>query len=128
VRHFVRTYARHLHRRIDTIPAEVMAALIHYPWPGNVRELQNVIERAVILSPDSVLQLPATEWQRRPPTTEAPDRVLTLEEVEREHILRVLRETRWVVGGSQGAASRLGLRRTTLLYCLEKLGISRQPQ
>jgi formate hydrogenlyase transcriptional activator len=125
VRHFVHHYARQLHRRIDTIPAEVMEALTHYPWPGNVRELQNVIERAVILSPDSVLRLPPAEWQRRPPTTEAPDRVLTLAEVEREHILRVLRETRWVIGGLQGAAARLGLRRTTLLYRMEKLGISR---
>jgi formate hydrogenlyase transcriptional activator len=128
VRHFVRTYARHLHKRIDTIPAEVMAALIHDPWPGNVRELQHVIERAVILSTDAVLRLPPTEWQRRSPTTDAPDRVLTLEEVEREHIIRVLRDTNGVVGGSQGAAARLGLRRTTLLYRLEKLGLSRQPQ
>jgi formate hydrogenlyase transcriptional activator len=91
VRHFVRPYARQLHKRIDLIPTEVMEALSHYAWPGNVRELQNVIERAVILSPDPVLRLP--------PTTEAPDKGLTLEEVEREHILRVLRETRWVVGG-----------------------------
>jgi formate hydrogenlyase transcriptional activator len=128
VRHFVRTYAQRLHKRIDTIPAEVMAALIHDSWPGNVRELQHVIERAVILSPDAVLWLPPTEGQRRAPTTEAPGRVLTLEEVEREHIIRVLRDTRGVVGGSQGAAVRLGLRRTTLLYRLEKLGISRQPQ
>src|SRR5262249_45606409 len=103
-------------------------ALIHYPWPGNVRELQNVIERAVILSTDPVLRLPPTDWQQRPPTAEAPDRVLTLEEVKREHILRVLRETRWVVGGSEGAEARRGLRRTTLLYRMEKLGISRQLQ
>ncbi len=128
VRHFVHTYARPLHKCIDTIPAEVMEALIHYPWPGNVRELQNVIERAVILSTDSVLRLPPAEWQRRLPTTEVPDRVLTLEEVEREHILRVLRETNGVIGGSHGAAARLGLRRTTLLYRMEKLGISRQSQ
>jgi formate hydrogenlyase transcriptional activator len=128
VGHFASTYARHLHKRIDTIPAEAIAALLHYAWPGNVRELQNVIERAVILSPDSVLRLPPTEWQRHRPTTEAPDRLLTLEEVEREHILRVLRETRGVIGGSRGAAARLGLRRTTLLYRMEKLGISRQPQ
>jgi formate hydrogenlyase transcriptional activator len=105
-----------------------MEALIHYPWPGNVRELQNVIERAVILSTNSVLRLLPAEWQRRLPTTEVPDRVLTLEEVEREHILRVLRETNGVIGGSHGAAARLGLRRTTLLYRMEKLGISRQSQ
>src|SRR5262249_5116243 len=127
VGHFVRTYAQPMHKRIDTIPAEVMEALTYYSWPGNVRELQNVIERAVILSPDSTLRLPPAEWQRCLPTTEAPDRFSTLEEVEREHILRVLQETNGVIGGPQGAAARLGLRRTTLLYRMEKLGIPRRP-
>jgi formate hydrogenlyase transcriptional activator len=127
VRHFVCHYARHLHKRIDSIPAEAMEALTHYPWPGNVRELQNIIERAVILSPGPVLRLALDELLRRRPATGSPTRVRTLEEVEREHILGVLRETNGVIGGPHGAAVRLGLRRTTLLYRLEKLGISRQP-
>jgi formate hydrogenlyase transcriptional activator len=93
-----------------------------------VRELQNVVERAVILSPGPVLRLALDELPRRRPTEGSLARVRTLEEVEREHILRVLRETNGVIGGPQGAATRLGLRRTTLLYRMEKLGISRQPQ
>ena len=128
VRHFVRHYAQQLRKRIETIPTEALEALTHYAWPGNVRELQNVVERAVILSPGPVLRLALDELPQRRPTEGSLARVRTLEEVEREHILRVLRETRWVVGGAQGAATRLGLRRTTLLYRLEKLGISRQPQ
>jgi formate hydrogenlyase transcriptional activator len=128
VRHFVRHYAQQLRKRIDTIPTETLDALTHYAWPGNVRELQNVVERAVILSPGPVLRLALDELPRRRPTEGSLARVRTLEEVEREHILRVLRETNGVIGGSQGAATRLGLRRTTLLYRMEKLGISRQPQ
>lgn len=126
VHHFVRQYARQLRKRIDTIPAEAMAALTRYSWPGNVRELQNVIARAVILSPGPVLQLVLTDLSPRRPDPGAPAQVRTLAEVEREHILRVLKETKWVVGGPQGAAARLGLRRTTLLYRMEKLGIARQ--
>jgi len=127
VRHFVRHYARPLHKRIDTIPAEAMEALTHYPWPGNVRQLQNVIERAVILSPGPALRLNPDELPRSRLAPGSPTRVRTLEEVEREHILRVLQDTRWLIGGPYGAAVRLGLRRTTLLYRLEKHGISRQP-
>jgi formate hydrogenlyase transcriptional activator len=127
VRHFVRHYARQLGRRIDTIPAEAMAALTHYHWPGNVRELQHVIERAIILSPGPVLRLAVDERPRSRPAPGSPARVGTLEEVEREHILRVLQDAKGVSGGPHGAAVRLGLRRTTLLYRLEKLGISRQP-
>jgi formate hydrogenlyase transcriptional activator len=127
VRHFVRHYARRLRKRIDTIPAEAMEALTHYHWPGNVRELQNVVERAVILSPGPVLRLALDELPRSQPATGSPARVRTLEEVEREHILRVLQDTKWIVGGPHGAAARLGLIRTTLLYRMEKLGISRQP-
>jgi formate hydrogenlyase transcriptional activator len=125
VRHFVRHYARHLHKRIDMIPTETLDALTHYAWPGNVRELQNVIERAVILSPGPVLRLALDELPRSRPTQGSPALVRTLEEVEREHILRVLGETKGVIGGPRGAATRLGLRRTTLLYRMEKLGISR---
>jgi formate hydrogenlyase transcriptional activator len=127
VRHFVRYYARQLRRRIDTIPAEAMEALTHYHWPGNVRELQNVIERAVILSPGPVLCLALDQLPGSRLATRAPARVRTLEEVEREHILQVLQDTKWVIGGPHGAAARLGLRRTTLLYRMEKLGITRQP-
>jgi formate hydrogenlyase transcriptional activator len=128
VYHFVRHYARLLHKHIDMIPAEALDALTHYDWPGNVRELQNVIERAVILSPGPALRLALDELPQSRPTGRSPVPVSTLEEVEREYILRVLRETNGVIGGPQGAATRLGLRRTTLLYRLEKLGISRQPQ
>jgi formate hydrogenlyase transcriptional activator len=128
VHHFVRHYARLLHKHIDMIPAEALDALTHYDWPGNVRELQNVIERAVILSPGPALRLALDELPQSRPTGRSPVPVSTLEEVEREYILRVLRETNGVIGGPQGAATRLGLRRTTLLYRLEKLGISRQPQ
>jgi len=127
VRHFVRRYARHLHKRIDTIPAEAMETLTHYPWPGNVRELQNVIERAVILSPGPTLRVALDELPRNRPATGSLARVRTLEEVEREHILRVVQDTHGVIGGSHGAAARLGLRRTTLLYRMEKLGIARLP-
>ena len=127
VRHFVSHYARQLRKRIDTVPAEALAALTRYSWPGNVRELQNVIERAVILSPGPVLRLAWDELPQRP-APGAPAQVRTLEEVEREHILRVLQDTKWVVGGPNGAAAHLGLRRTTLLYRMEKLGISRQSQ
>ena len=127
VRHFVRHYARLLHKHIDMIPAEALDALMHYDWPGNVRELQNVIERAVILSTGPALRLALDELPQSQPTERLPVPVRTLEEVEREHILKVLRETNGVIGGPQGAAARLGLRRTTLLYRLEKLGISRQP-
>jgi formate hydrogenlyase transcriptional activator len=126
VRHFVRTYTQRLHKRIDTIPAAAMEALTHYSWPGNVRELQNVIERAVILSPGPAFRLAPDEPPRNRPAGGSPARVGTLEEVEREHILRVLRETNGVIGGPHGAA-RLGLRRTTLPYRMEKLGIPRRP-
>jgi formate hydrogenlyase transcriptional activator len=127
VRHFVRHYARQLGKRIDTVPAEAMEALMHHHWPGNVRELQNVIERAVILSPGTILQLAWGALAPQQPAPGAPARGRTLEEVEREHIRRVLQDTNGVVGGPNGAAARLGLRRTTLLYRMKKLGISRQP-
>jgi formate hydrogenlyase transcriptional activator len=127
VRHFVSHYARQLRKRIDTVPAEALAALTRYQWPGNVRELQNVIERAVILSPGPVLRLALDELAPRRPAPGAPAKARTLEEVERGYILRVLQDTSGVVGGPNGAAAHLGLRRTTLLYRMEKLGISRQP-
>jgi formate hydrogenlyase transcriptional activator len=125
VRHFVRRYARQLRKRLDTIPAEVMEALTSYQWPGNVRELQNIIERAVILSPGPVLRLPLAELT--PPARGVPNRSRTLAEVDREYILETLRDTHGVIGGLQGAAARLGVKRTTLICKMEKLGIPRQP-
>ena len=126
VRHFVHTYAQRLRKRIDTIPADALDALVGYHWPGNVRELQNVIERAVILTPDTVLRLSPAEWQRSRSAPDAPSSSGTLEEVEREHILQVLRDTQGVIGGPRGAAARLGLKRTTLLFRMVRLGIARR--
>ncbi len=122
VRHFVEKYARRMAREIQTIPAEIMNALIRYSWPGNVRELQNIIERAVILSNGTVLRVSLSELKRS--ARLAPG--TTLAQTERAHIVQVLGETNWVVGGPNGAAARLGLKRTTLLYKMQKLGISRQ--
>jgi formate hydrogenlyase transcriptional activator len=127
VRHFVHTYAQRLRKRIDTIPADALEALTRYHWPGNVRELQNVIERAVILTPDTVLRLPPAEWQHNRSSPDIPTSSRTLAEVEREHILQALQETNGMIGGPQGAAARLGLRHTTLLYRMEKFGIPRRP-
>src|ERR1700683_2501019 len=123
VRHFVQRYARTMNKKVDTIPANVIEALERYDWPGNVRELENFIERAVILSPGSTLRAPLAELKQASRPAPAADG--TLEETERAHILNVLRETKWVVGGPRGAAARLGLRRTTLIYKMQKLGISR---
>ena len=124
VRHFAQQFARRMHKTIDTIPSATMQALTRYPWPGNIRELQNVIERAVILSPGPVLQVPLTDLTPRaiPASRKNHD---TLEEAERKHILAVLEETKWVLGGPHGAAVRLGLKRSTLHFRLRKLGIAR---
>jgi formate hydrogenlyase transcriptional activator len=124
VRQFTHQYARRLHKPIPTIPAEVLAALIRYPWPGNVRELQNVVERAVILSHDGVLRPVLPEWALS--GEPSPTGGKMLEDVQREYILQVLRDTRWVIGGPYGAAARLGLKRTTLLSKMARLGIVRQ--
>ena len=123
VRHYVDKYAQRMNKHIETIPGEAMKALCRYSWPGNIRELQNLIERAVILTPGSVLQIPINELQPSGPigTTVAG----TLEDVERQRILQALRETGAVIGGHQGAAARLGLKRTTLLSKMQRLGISR---
>lgn len=124
VRYFVAMHARKLNRRIESIPASVMKALTRWHWPGNVRELENFIERAVILTRGSVLQAPLSEIESSYDTPSVDDS--TLETTERDHIIRVLRETKGLVAGPRGAAARLGLKRTTLNSKLKKLKITRQ--
>ncbi len=128
--HFVEHYGKQMSKKIDVIAPETMEALMRYDWPGNIRELQNFIERAVILSQGKKLCAPVAELARvserpREGSSAAP---ITLEDAEREHILQALRETQWVLGGSTGAANRLGMPRTTLIYKMRRLGIARQPE
>jgi len=125
VRYFTQKYARRMNRRIETIPSEAMEALTNWSWPGNVRELENMIERAVILTRGSALHVPLAELRNGGETAAMTGPLTTLEEAEREHILRALRECKWVVGGLAGAAARLGLKRTTLQSRMQKLGIAR---
>jgi formate hydrogenlyase transcriptional activator len=137
VRHFTERFARRMGRRIETIPTAVMDALGRYSWPGNVRELQNVIERAVILSPGPALQIPPgdlpSSGDRRQEagstgpesSPQTPGTAVTLADAEREHILGVLRDTGWVLAGLRGAAARLGVKRTSLQRKMKKLGITR---
>ena len=124
VRHFAQKFALRMKKRIETIPSEAMKALQTNSWPGNVRELENFIERAVILThgPDLFVQIAEL---KRPPTNTTPAMTITLEQAEREHILKALRETGWVIGGVSGAAAKLGMKRTTLQSKMEKLGIIR---
>jgi formate hydrogenlyase transcriptional activator len=112
---------------VDRIPADAMKALAEYQWPGNVRELENFIERAVILSRGVQLEIPLVELRQaaRPPRFAAANGAATLEQAEREHIVRVLTEANWVIGGSDGAAARLGMKRTTLQSRMKNLGITR---
>jgi len=112
---------------INSITVKAMTALSEYPWPGNVRELENFIERAVILSRGEELQLPLAELKQRAKSSPAPfhDGLATLEHAEREHIVRALGETDWVIGGPSGAAAKLGMKRTTLQSRIKKLGIAR---
>ncbi|HTN73059.1 MAG TPA: sigma 54-interacting transcriptional regulator, partial [Methylomirabilota bacterium] len=127
VRYFAQKYARRMKKPIDVIPAQGMAVLSEYRWPGNVRELENFIERAVILSRGVELQLPLAELKQRAKLTAVTslDGLATLEHAEREHIVRALGETDWVIGGPAGAAARLGMKRTTLQSRMRKLGIAR---
>jgi len=122
--YFVQKYAQRMKKRIETIPAETMAALSAYHWPGNIRELENLIERSVILSQGPDLRVPLGELKAQVPVASDGDGQATLEMAERQHILRALRETDWVVGGPSGAAARLGMKRTTLQSKMQKLGIS----
>src|SRR5438309_2137811 len=126
VNHFAQHFARRMKRTIETIPVETMAALTRYPWPGNIRELQNLIERAVILSHGPVLQVPLQDLDNCAAPRRDDDKDQTLEAAERAHILAILKETRWVLGGVRGAAVRLGMNRSTLQFRLKKLGIVRR--
>jgi len=123
VKHFVEIYARRMGKQIDCISPETMSELTSYPWPGNIRELQNFIERSVILTSGNVLESPlaslrnAAEAQSLGP--------ITMEDAERDHIRKTLEQTRWVVSGPNGAAARLGIKRSTLYFRMQKLGISR---
>jgi formate hydrogenlyase transcriptional activator len=127
VRHFTALYAQRMNKRIDRIPADTMDALARYPWPGNIRELQNFIERAVILSPQSTLRAPTSELEPSESHIGSNAPMNGLAEVERDHILRALEASNWVIGGQGGAAARLGMKRTSLAYRMKKLRIRRPP-
>jgi formate hydrogenlyase transcriptional activator len=123
VEHFVEIYARRMGKPIEHIPPETMTALASYQWPGNIRELQNFIERSVILSSGSVLHPPLASLKSAPEAESLG--AITLEDAERDHIRKILDQTRWVVAGPNGAAARLGIKRSTLYFRMQKLGISR---
>jgi formate hydrogenlyase transcriptional activator len=126
VRHFAQHFARNMSKEIDTISTETMNAMVSYPWPGNIRELQNVIERAVILSkgPELLVPLDGLKLKNAEMSVQT-NGATTLEEIERKHILSILEQTNWVFAGPNGAAARLGLKRPTLQFRMQKLGISR---
>jgi formate hydrogenlyase transcriptional activator len=123
VNHFVEIYGRRMGKQIEHVPREAMSALSSYQWPGNVRELQNFIERSVILSVGAVLRPPLAELKCSPAAQSLG--AITLEEAERDHIRKALELTKWVVAGPNGAAARLGIKRSTLYFRMQKLGISR---
>jgi len=125
LRHFVEHYARRMKRDIETIPSETLEALTRYGWPGNVRELQNLMERAVILSPGPVLRVPLNDLPVAAVAGPHPGKAQTLAEAERSHIVATLTDTKWVVAGARGAAARLGMNRSTLQFRMKKLGIIR---
>ncbi len=125
VHFFANKFAQQMRRPIESVPKETMAALVAYHWPGNIRELQNLIERAVILSRGSTLEIPLGELKQPPKNTNHANGGATLENVERDHILKVLGDAKWVIGGPTGAAARLGINRTTLNHRMRKLGIIR---
>jgi formate hydrogenlyase transcriptional activator len=142
VRYFVQNFSRRLNKTVQYVPADAMDALVNYSWPGNIRELENLIERAVLLSPGKELRVPLSELKQAtlsvsdiaadgailtspPPGGGAAAPVATLEEAERQHILRALRQTEWRIAGPKGAASVLGMKRTTLQARMRKLNIRR---
>jgi formate hydrogenlyase transcriptional activator len=124
VRYFAQNFARQLNRPVERIPADTMDALTAYAWPGNIRELQNLIERAVILSTGLDLVVPLSELKASHAANHTAQ-VSTLESAEREHIVRALNATNWVIGGPAGAAAKLGMKRTTLQSKMQKLGVTR---
>jgi formate hydrogenlyase transcriptional activator len=121
-RHFIEQIAGRGGTEAATLSDDAARKMIAYDWPGNIRELQNVIERAVILSEGTVLTVPRSEFESPSPPTSSP---VTLEDAERDHILRALERTGWVIGGTGGAAARLGLKRTSLVSTMRRLGIVR---
>ena len=130
VSHFAQHFARLMKKSIETISTETMSALMRYPWPGNIRELQNVIERALILSKSNDLKVPLSDLQSRAPENGKAENdkrngTATLKEVERQHILSVLEQTKWVLSGPNGAAAKLGLKRSTLQFRIRRLGLCR---
>ena len=116
--HFVRMFSQRMNKQIEAIPADAMEALLDYDWPGNIRQLQNFIERSVILTAGRLLRPPVAELRRR--STVKP---VTLKDCEREHILKAIQESNWVIAGPHGAAARLGIARSTLMYRMRKLAI-----
>jgi transcriptional regulator with GAF, ATPase, and Fis domain len=123
VAHFVEIFGRRMDKQIEDVPAETISALSSYEWPGNIRELQNLIERAVILSNDGILPNPLPAGGTNGVVT--PGTATTLKESERALILQTLERVGWVIGGPKGAATKLGLKRTTLIKRMQKLAISR---
>jgi formate hydrogenlyase transcriptional activator len=133
VRHFAQQFALRMKKNVENIPSDTMDTLVRYDWPGNIRELQNLIERAVILSTGSTLDVPVAALNGRKsgsasaaPGRSAPDKGMeTLEEADRRHIVAALESTNWVIAGPNGAAARLGIKRSTLQFRMRKLRIVR---
>lgn len=125
VRHYIQKYSKGP-GRVETIASRAMEVITNYSWPGNVRELQNFVERAVIVSPGTTLRAPVSELKELPVRSSDWGRG-SLREVEREYVMRAMRESNWVIGGPNGAAARLGMKRTTLVYRLRKLDIHVRP-
>jgi formate hydrogenlyase transcriptional activator len=123
VEHYVEIYARRMGKQIECIPPVTMAALSSHQWPGNIRELQNFIERSVILTSGNVLESPLASLRSAAEVESLG--AITLKDAERDHILKTLEQTRWVVSGPNGAAARLGIKRSTLYFRMQKLGITR---